>query len=172
MDQNDRRAIDDLFAKIEDVSRKSGARDAEAERYIADRVARVPGAAYLMAQTIIVQEQALEQAQRQIEPSSRQGGGGFLSSIFGGGSTDGRSARRQGPWDGSGQRGYGRPGMGMGGMGGGGFLAGAAQTAVGIGGGILLANAVGSMFDGDDGSDSGGDSGGGDDGGGDFGGGE
>ena len=37
----------------------------------------------------------------------------------------------------------------QGGFGGGGFLAGAAQTAMGVAGGVLLGNAIGSMFAGD-----------------------
>lgn len=166
MDQNDRRAIDELFDKLDGVARSAPPRDAEAEAHIAERMARSPGAAYFLAQTVIVQEQALEQAQRQLAPAlPPEPQGGFLSSIFGGGREASRGpARRANPW-GGGQAGYPQPGR----PGGSGFLAGAAQTALGIGGGILLANAVGGIFAGGD-EDAGADDAGGDDGGGDFGG--
>jgi uncharacterized protein len=141
MDTNDRQAISGLFGKLAQVERQMPDRDVEAERFIADAIARQPGAPYYMAQTVVVQEQALTGAQARIEQleaeiaEARQGGargGGFLSGIFGGGgaapSTPGRAAR---PMP------QGAPG---------GFLAGAAQTAMGVAGGVLLANAIGGMF--------------------------
>jgi uncharacterized protein len=140
MDTNDRQAISGLFDKLAEVERQTPARDAEAERLIANAIARQPGAPYYMAQTVVVQEHALNGAQARIEQleaelaEARQGGargGGFLSGIFGGGaapSTPGRAAR---PMP------QGAPG---------GFLAGAAQTAMGVAGGVLLANAIGGMF--------------------------
>ena len=85
-----------------------------------------------MAQTIVVQEQALNEAQRRIEEleselQGGQAGGGLLGGLFG----KGGSGRRYGgaarstatyePWG---------PARG----GGGGFLAGAAQTAMGVAG--------------------------------------
>jgi hypothetical protein len=194
--------------KIEDVQRQSGPRDAEAEAYLRSLLAQNPAAAYYMAQTIIVQEQALNAAQRRIEELETQGapsrsGGGLLGSLFGGGSSrvpNTGSQRRpqpqeyQQPW-GSSSGGMGR-GMGMG-MGGGGFLAGAAQTAMGVAGGVVLGNMLADMLSpdeaaaagigdnaaagsdevsaadaGDDNvdvADAGGDFGGGDFGGGDFG---
>jgi hypothetical protein len=91
MDHQDRQAIEGLFAKLGEVERQSGARDAEAEAFIRSRIAAQPAAPYFMAQTIVVQEQALNAAQARIAELEHQlasrpaGGGGFLSSLFGGG---------------------------------------------------------------------------------------
>jgi uncharacterized protein len=140
MDTNDRQAISGLFGKLAQVERQMPDRDVEAERFIADAISRQPGAPYYMAQTVVVQEQALTGAQARIDQleaeiaEARQGGargGGFLSGIFGGGAASGRPGRAVPPMP------QGAPG---------GFLAGAAQTAMGVAGGVLLANAIGGMF--------------------------
>lgn len=180
MDDRDREAIQDLFGKLGDVERQAGPRDAEAERFIADQVARLPGAPYYMAQTIVMQDMALANQHARIEQLERDlasrpdGGGGMLSRMFGGAGSTPRSVPSVGggkvvgsAWGGAagaaaGQQnnaspygeppmqgqGQGRNGMAsrMGGMGGGGFLAGAAQTAMGVAGGVLLGNAVMGMF--------------------------
>jgi len=157
MDYNDKQAIEGLFGKLAQVEHQSGSRDAEAEHYIADRITQQPGAPYFMAQTVIVQEQALNAAQSRIEEleyqlqSSQQSaaqGGGFLSRMFGGGAAAPAArmpARQpQGYGQGGMQQGFGRaPGQG------GGFLAGAAQTAMGVAGGVLLGNAVMGMLGGE-----------------------
>ena len=89
MDRNDQRAIESLFEKLANVERQSPPRDAEAEAFIREQIARQPGATYYMAQTIVVQEQALNAAQARIEeleqqPGSRQSSGGsLLSGILG-----------------------------------------------------------------------------------------
>ena len=143
MDTNDRQAITGLFDKLAQVERQVPARDTEAERFIAEAIARQPGAPYYMAQTVVVQEHALNAAQARIEQleadltEARQGttqGGGFLSSLFGGGAAPRRPAPAVQPMP-QGARG--------------GFLAGAAQTAMGVAGGMLLANAVAGMFAGE-----------------------
>ena len=160
MDANDRQAIEELFEKLRAVERRLPQRDREAEAMIGDQIGRQPAAPYYMAQTIIVQEQALEAAQRRIDELDQRGG-------------------RVAPWSGRGaqrtQPDY-RPGYG------GGFLAGAFQTALGVAGGVVLANLITGAFTGNDaeaaeateaegdaGDDGGGDAGG-FDGGGDFGG--
>lgn len=178
MDYNDRQAIEGLFGKLSHVESQSGPRDAEADAFIRDRIASQPGAPYFMAQTIVVQEQALNEAQRRIEEleyqlSSRPAsGGGFFSSLFGSNSQPARPAPRgmsngmaggaaapaampgqpqagpRNPWgqqqaQGYGQ-GYGQPARG------GGFLAGAAQTAMGVAGGVLLGSAIAGMLSGDE----------------------
>ncbi len=166
MDHNDRQAIEGLFQKLAAVEQSAPARDGEADAFIADRIGRQPGAPYFMAQTIVVQEQALEQAQariEQLEAQVRQGGaqqGGFFGKLFGGApvppapqrpaaspfGSRGHTAAGASPFDnrapGAGSPFGNRPA-------GGGFLAGAAQTAMGVAGGVLLANAVGSMFAGE-----------------------
>ncbi|QQR41127.1 DUF2076 domain-containing protein [Devosia rhizoryzae] len=147
MRQEDQRAIEDLFDRLENVERNSAPRDAEAEALIREKLRDNPGAAYFMAQTIIVQEAALREQQARLEQAEQQaerGRGGFLDNIFGGGNSEPRreplrqyqqpqSERRRGPWDN-------QP------AGGGGFLAGAAQTALGVTGGILLGSAIAGMF--------------------------
>ena len=178
----DERAIDDLFERLRNVERNSAPRDVEAERLIRQRLSENPAAAYYMAQTIIVQEAALREAQQRIEAlEARQGQGGFLGGIFGNDRPASQTASQRGPW---GQR------SDDGGLydrrrspGGGGFLAGAAQTALGVTGGLLLGSALAGLFTGeshaaeseaptepdDPGTDDGGDWGGGDfDIGGDF----
>lgn len=176
MYQNERHAIESLFSKLSSVEQQAGPRDADADQFIREKVSEQPGAPYYMAQTIVVQEQALTAAQDRIEELERrvagaesQRSGGFLSSLFGSSSARpqaGGQAQngRPSPWGqpssashasagrpGFGGQGFGAQGMagqGMGSMGGrgGGFLAGAAQTAMGVAGGVLLGNAIGGMF--------------------------
>lgn len=149
IDANDRQAIDDLFAKLVDAERQTGPRDAEAEALIRQKLAAQPAAPYYMAQTIVVQEYALRSAQERIEQLERElaerpATGGFLSGLFGGGRT------QPAPRPPVGAPGYGQqpplqpnaPAPGRGG----GFLAGAAQTAMGVAGGVLLGNLIAGMF--------------------------
>ncbi|MTH76881.1 DUF2076 domain-containing protein [Paracoccus aestuariivivens] len=154
MDYNDRQAIEGLFDKLGQVERQSGHRDAEADQFISSQIARQPGAPYFMAQTIVVQEHALNSAQSRIEELEYQlqtaqqqtaQSGGFLSRMFGGASPSAAARpapRAQG-------YGHGAPMGGHSGQQGGGFLAGAAQTAMGVAGGVLLGNAVMGMFAGE-----------------------
>ncbi len=119
MDRNDQQAIESLFEKLANVERQSPPRDAEAETYIREQVARQPGAPYYMAQTIVVQEQALNAAQARIEeleqqPASRQSsaGGSQFSGTFGDSPQSSRSMRsvpRVGACTGHGARGGVRP---------------------------------------------------------------
>ncbi len=181
MDTNDRLAIEDLFGKLADVERRAAPRDPEAEAFIRARIAAQPGAPYYMAQTVIVQEAALRAAEERIEAlesaAERRGGRGLFGGIFGQNTPppsralarrdydDRRNDRPAGPWGG--------------GYGGGGFLAGAAQTALGVAGGVLLGSMIAGAFSGgeaqaadaDSGHDGGGDQGEFDSGSGDVGGG-
>ena len=167
MDHQDRQAIEQLFGKIAQVEGQAGAPDARAAEFIRSQIARQPNAPYYMAQTIVVQEQALSAAQGRIQQLEHElasrpaGGGGFLSGLFGGG-----QARPQPHQPYPSQQGMpphtsphmapGRGGIapGMGGMaqprGGGGFLAGAAQTAMGVAGGVMLGNMIAGAFSGGD----------------------
>ncbi len=180
MDAADRQAIDDIFRRLEEVERNGGARDPEAEALIVDRVRSRPAYAYYLAQTVVAQQQALEAAQVRLDGAEGRRGQaaprdeGFLSRIFGGGapprpttSVPASAAANGGRGGWSDPRsGMGRPG------GGGGFLAGAAQTAMGVAGGVILGNMLMNAFDGNDGgaqaaepeapaeADSGGDGGG------------
>jgi hypothetical protein len=97
MDQNDRRAIDDLFAKVQEAERQSPPRDAQAEAHIVDLLRRQPAAPYYLAQAVIVQEHALTALDQRVQeleaelarrpaavaaaPAAQ--GGGFLGGLFG-----------------------------------------------------------------------------------------
>jgi len=147
LNDDDRRAIEGLFDRLAEAERRAPDRDHDAESLIAAEIRRLPAAPYYLAQTVIVQQQALDQAQARIEQleaqvRDRQGGGVF------GGLFDRENARQQevgtsvqrrsSPWDRNEDPRYGRRG--------GGFLEGAAQTALGVAGGVLLGNAIGAMF--------------------------
>jgi hypothetical protein len=71
MDRYDRQAIDSLFERLANVERQLSPRDADAESFIGEQIARQPHAPYYMAQTIVVQEQALNAAQARIEQLER-----------------------------------------------------------------------------------------------------
>lgn len=150
MDHQDRAAIEDLFKRIAEVERRSGPRDRESAAFIRALIEKQPSAPYYMAQTIIVQQQALEAAQARLEELEGGGrqpstGGGFLDSIFGGGSRPApvASQTRGRVPDTGGALGSGRR---AGSGGGGGFLAGAAQTAIGVAGGVVLGNMLADML--------------------------
>ncbi|MFD2815652.1 DUF2076 domain-containing protein [Paracoccus aerius] len=160
MDHNDRQAIEGLFHKLGQAAQSQPHRDPEAEALIRDLIARNPGAAYYLAQTVIVQEQALnaaqdhiQQLQHQAQPQPRR------AAACSGGSSGAASRKRRDRWfrarspqpmvssrATASLRRAGlleqRPPLG----GGGGFMAGAAQTAMGVAGGVLLGNAIGGMF--------------------------
>jgi uncharacterized protein len=159
MDQNERQIIDELFGKLRQAEAQSGPRDPQAESYIREQVTRQPAAPYLMAQAIVIQEQALAASQARIEELEQQAreqprpaSGGFLSGLFGGGASSAPApARRLTP---SGQPGIGDPRVAAYAnphqqQAGGGFLAGAMQTAMGVAGGVLIGSALASAFSGD-----------------------
>ena len=144
MDQNERRIIDDLFERLRKAEEQSGPRDAEAEALIARHVAGQPAAPYYMAQAIVVQQDALARAQARIEELERRlaerRSGGFLGGLFGDGEeaqVPAAPARRDQSSQGFGHyQGAGR----------GGFLAGAMQTALGVAGGFLIADAIAGLL--------------------------
>ena len=142
LNREDREAIEGLFERIENIARTSPSRDAEAEDLIKDRLRHAPAAPYYMAQTILVQEHALSLAQRKIEELEaelvrRQAHTGLPDDDY----SRSRHAGA-GPWGR-------RDGYDNRADRGGGFLAGAAQTALGVTGGVLLGSAIASMFGGD-----------------------
>jgi hypothetical protein len=141
MQSQERELIDDLFGRLRQFENQP--RDAEAERLIASYVARQPSAPYLLAQTAIVQEEALKQAKARIaELESKAGTGSFLG-----------SAPRQGPWGSAPSQApaqapppaWGAAPAAQGPMGGG-FLRSALATAAGVAGGALLFQGISSMF--------------------------
>jgi len=195
MTPEERNLLTDLFKHLREV--ESQPRDQDAERYIQQLVQGQPAAPYYMAQSVLVQQQALTAAQKRIEELEQQvrdaqsraaqpqpsSGGSFLSNAFGLGRSPWGSRSEEprqtpdpaynpvppagggrGPWGAPPpQPGYGQPGYGQsGGYGqpgyapppqaqafaprGGGFLSGAAQTAAGVAGGMLAANAISSLL--------------------------
>lgn len=128
LNNDDRTAIEGLFRRLRDVERRSAPRDVEAEALIRDEISRQPGAPYYMAQTILVQEHALELAERRIRELEAAGRAPARQH---------QDERSRGPWERDDRAGFG-----------GGFLAGAAQTALGVTGGILIGSAIASMFGG------------------------
>lgn len=147
MENQDRQAIQGLFTRLEDVARQGPPRDVGAEEFIGQQIARQPAAPYYMAQTIVMQEYALNQAQQRIEElertaRERPAGGGLFSGLFGGAQKDAPANRRDVT--------PARAPLAQ--QGGGGFLAGAAQTAMGVAGGVLLGNAIAGMFGGNEAS--------------------
>jgi hypothetical protein len=124
----DRQAIEDLFTRLKDAEARGGPRDADAEALIAKLVSRQPAAAYYLAQTVLVQQWALNAAHDHIENLERSGaGGGILSAIFGGRRHAMRSSEPAPRPPVNGPRGIG-------------FLEGASQTALGVAGGFILAD--------------------------------
>lgn len=97
MTPEERQMITGLFDRM----RQQGAveKDRDAEALIRDTVRQMPDAPYMMVQTVLVQEMALQNAQQQIEDledrvraleaqarPQQQGSGSFLGGLFGGGS--------------------------------------------------------------------------------------
>ena len=141
--RQDQQAIDELFDRIEDVARNTPPRDSDAERLIQQRLREYPPAPYYIAQTILIQEQALRQAQERVAEleASQRPSSGFLGGLFGDSEPQRRPSRSRGPWDRQPDAYDERRGQG-------GFLAGAAQTALGVTGGMLLGSAIAGMLTG------------------------
>jgi hypothetical protein len=142
MQPQERDLISGLFDRLRPFD--SQPRDPEAERLIADGVARQPSTPYLLTQTVLVQEQALKAAQERIAELEAKTGAapasGFLS-----------SAPKIGPWGAAPaapstrsplQAAVAPQQVG----GGGGFLRSALTTAAGVAGGALLFEGIRSML--------------------------
>lgn len=175
MTPTEQQMIDDLFSRVKQAEDQATASqqapEPEALSHIFKRLQESPNAAYYMAQALVVQDEALkglaarvEDLEAQLAETQRQAPaqGGFLSSLFGGAprapqqrrpmsqssrSMGGGSAGIGGasPWGGASSA-QGRHGQAFSQAPRGSFLAGAMQTAVGVAGGVLLGNAVASMF--------------------------
>ena len=155
LDREDRSAIEGLFERIANVARSSGPRDEEAEDLIRQRIREAPESTYYMAQTLLMQEHALRAAEQRIaeleEGAGTSGVGASGRGVFEGdrqaGMRNPPSCAPRGPWgprenhDRADEDRYG-------GRRGGGFLAGAAQTALGVTGGVLLGSAIAGMLTG------------------------
>jgi uncharacterized protein len=175
MSPEERQLLVGLFDRIK--SNSAAPRDAEAEAFIADQLKTLPSAPYLLAQTVIVQDFALQQANKKLEElearlrdQQSKPATSFLGGLFGGGSRPsapppprpapqpGYGQPQGGPWGaGAPQQGYAAPqaGVAQGGFApqaapqqGGGFLKGALGTAAGVAGGVLLADGIRGLFHG------------------------
>ncbi|MBT9235099.1 DUF2076 domain-containing protein [Pseudomonas inefficax] len=183
MNTEEQTLIDGLFGRLKQAEDPSQPRDAQAQACIEEHVRQQPAAPYYMAQAILVQEAAikrLDEQNKQLEAELKQaraqaeaaragsapsnGGGGFLSSIFG---SSGRNAAPAvqpqrpaaapvasgGGWREPSAPGFSQPQAQQSGFaaaparsGASSFLGGAMQTAAGVAGGVLLAQGISSLF--------------------------
>jgi hypothetical protein len=138
MNQQDQQAIDELFRHLDQVTAQAGPRDSDAEALIQRYVQQAPpGLLYQMAQTLVAQQHTLNQLRSQLAGYQQQGG-----------APAGFGAPQGAGYQAYGQPQYQQPGWQQPGRAGGGFLAGAGKLALGIGGGILGAEVLTSIFDG------------------------
>jgi hypothetical protein len=169
MTPEERQLITGLFDRMRGVGPVEKDRDAEA--LINQSVQQMPDASYMLVQSVLVQEHALQQAdqrirelEQQVQRLEAQGGqaraapssGSFLGGLFGGPKAEGQApaeARGSVPVTGRppsfGGQPMGAPGpspLGPSGAaqpwGGGGFLRSAMATAAGVAGGMLLADSI------------------------------
>jgi hypothetical protein len=129
------------------------ARDAEAEAYIRSTIGRRPDALYLMTQTVLIQNMALQRAQQQIQELQQrvsqpvpQSGGSFLGQGPAQYSNAPQYGGQQYPAQPSygAPPAYGAPSPAPSAMGG--FLRSAAQTAAGVAAGTLAVQGIESLF--------------------------
>lgn len=149
MQAQERELITGLFDRLRPF--ESQARDAEAERLIADLVSRQPASSYLLTQAVLVQEEALKAAQARIaELEGKSSGSAFLGSAPSIGPWGAKPATPSSAMPSSAvpvtapARG---PGMfNQQGQGGGGFMRNALATAAGVAGGALLFEGIRNMM--------------------------
>ncbi|ALV93237.1 MULTISPECIES: DUF2076 domain-containing protein [Pantoea] len=164
MQNEEQQLIENLFSRLKQAENQSGPRDAGAEQLIKQHLQSQPGAPYYMSQAILIQEAALKKlnaqvtdlenrlAQAQQQQAPQQSSGGFLSSLFGGGSRSAAPQQQQQPaWSSAPQQPqqpYAQPQQQYAAppARGTGFLGGALQTAVGVAGGVVMADMLTSMF--------------------------
>ena len=161
MQSEEQQLIENLFSRLKHAETQSGPRDAGAEQLIKQHLQNQPGAPYYMSQAILIQEAALKKlnaqvtdlenrlAQAQQQQAPQQSSGGFLSSLFGGGSRP--AAQQQPAWGNpppQPQQQYAPPQQQSAAPAARstGFLGGALQTAVGVAGGVVMADMLTSMF--------------------------
>jgi uncharacterized protein len=162
--------LNDLIGRVEQTQLTE--KDPEAEQVLAQRLGRNPDALYILAQTVLVQKYALEQAQAQInqlrqqsqQPAQPARGGSFLGNLLGRHETPPPPPPPPAPGYGAAPSqpyaqpwtqvpSYGAPpppppgGFGGGG-GGGSFLRSAATTAAGVAAGALAFEGVESLMHG------------------------
>lgn len=152
MQSEEQRLIDGLFQRLKQAEHSAGPRDAEAERQIQGFIQQQPAAPYYMAQSILIQEAALNRLNQQVQQlqnevaqlkaTQQPVSGGFLSGLFGGGRSQ-PSPQSQLQTPPSGYNGYAQSSNASRG---GSFMSGALQTAAGVAGGVVLGNMLTNMF--------------------------
>lgn len=145
MTPDERNMLNDLAGKVAQMAAPQ--RDPEAEDIIRTKIGSRPDALYLMTQTVLIQNMALQRAQQQIQDLQQRVGQGQVSasgSSWLGQSQSTPAQQQSAPPPPQ----YASPAPSSFGGGGGGssFLRGAAQTAAGVAAGTLAAEAIGSMF--------------------------
>lgn len=188
MNSEEQTLIDDLFARLQQAQTQAEPRDAQAQARINEHLGHQPDAGYFMTQAILVQEAALKrldeqnralaqqveqlqnqllQARAQTPAAAPSGGGGFLSSLFGGprdplpgasrapsasGGNGWREPGRSAPTAQLGAQNFSAPAQNAAApaqqapAAGGSFLGGALKTAAGVAGGVMLAQGISSLF--------------------------
>jgi hypothetical protein len=149
MTPQERRQVEDLFDRVARL--ETAPRDPEAERAIAEGLARAPNALYALVQTVLVQDEALQRADARIRAltgeEDAEAEGGFLGSMRS--MLSGQPARTSVPSVRPGAASEDDPRWGGAAatpMRGGSFLGTAAASAAGVVGGALLLNSIGSLF--------------------------
>jgi len=169
MNADDRQLIAGMFERISTVGNVQ--KDADAEAFIHECMRQSPDSPYLLVQSVLVQEQALQKAGEHIKQleakvselenkSNQQAANQKQSSVvaprtsagFGGktGASGAVPAAGRAPWQSAvtpnAQQKQQRPGERQ--AGGGGFMAQAMTTAAGVAGGMLLASGISSLLSG------------------------
>ncbi len=183
MTPEERQLLTTLAERI--ISTPPQQKDPEADQLLQQLVRERPDTVYILAQTALMQDFALRNAQAQIEqlqrqlsqeqPPSERSSGSFLGGFFGGGGPQYQTRPSSGsvpgvspsgtrpsgdyppPPPGSGYPGYGSSGPVMQPSQTSGFLRNAATTAAGVAGGALLFQGINSLFSSHHGSLLGGD---------------
>ena len=162
MTPEERESLEDLAGKI--AQTPSPAHDAEAEEFIRTNIGKRPDALYMMTQTVLIQNMALQHAQQEVEQWKQrasqagtapqaQGQGGFLGQNY---APPQQSYAPPQQSYAPPQQSYAPPpppaspagGMFGGGAGMGGFLKSAGTTAAGVAAGALAFEGIRSMFGG------------------------
>jgi hypothetical protein len=149
MTSDERNMLTDLANKI--AQTPAPPKDPEAEEFIRTRIGNRPDALYLMTQTVLIQNMALQQAQQQL--AQLQGRGPSQGQVAGGSFLGGGQRGSYGSAPGAGaysapppQPQYSAPYAGAP-SGQPSFLRGAAQTAAGVAAGALAFEGIRSLFD-------------------------
>lgn len=158
MQNEEQQLIDSLFTRLRQAESQSGPRDSAAEKLIQQQVQQQPGAPYYMAQALLIQEAAMKQLNARVtqleseltqaRQQPQQSSGGFLSGLFGGGNRAQPVQQPAAPTQplSNAPAQPQQPAYAAAPAAGRGFLGGALQTAVGVAGGVVMAEMLTSMF--------------------------